>query len=132
MTRSCLCTAASASGIGMEHFARYHHALRAIEIRFPVSADASHVNITFKWHDAFVESSTCAQRNIHFEKAAVVFCLAAIASQKGIDVSRESEAGMTEASRSFALAAGAAPQSRLIPTFSVEVIAPRLPCTTPS
>jgi hypothetical protein len=91
----------------MDHFTKYYGALRAIEIRFPVSSDSSHVNISFKWHDAFRDKQTCTQKNIHFEKASVLFCMAAIASQKGLDVSRKTESGITEAVKSFALAAGA-------------------------
>jgi programmed cell death 6-interacting protein len=97
----------------MDHFAKYYGALRAIEIRFPVSSDSSHVNISFKWHDAFRDTLTCSQKNIHFEKAAVLFCMAAICSQKGLDVSRKTEAGITEAVKSFALAAGT-----MLPQFS--------------
>ena len=91
----------------MDHFTKYYGALRAIEIRFPVSSDNSHVNISFKWHDAFRDKQTCTQKNIHFEKAAVLFCMAAIASQKGLDISRKTEAGITEAVKTFALSAGA-------------------------
>lgn len=93
----------------MDHFSKYYGALRAIEIRFPVSSDNSHVNISFKWHDAFRDKQTCTQKNIHFEKAAILFCMAAIASQKGLDVSRKTESGITEAVKSFAVAAGAHP-----------------------
>lgn len=91
----------------MDHFTKYYGALRAIEIRFPVSSDNSHVNINFKWHDAFRDKQTCTQKNIHFEKACILFCMAAIASQKGLDISRKTEAGITEAVKSFALSAGA-------------------------
>ena len=91
----------------MDHFTKYYAALRAIEIRFPVSSDNSHVNISFKWHDAFRDKQTCTQKNIHFEKAAILFCMAAIASQKGLDISRKTEAGVTEAVKTFALSAGA-------------------------
>lgn len=90
----------------MDHFTKYYGALRAIEIRFPVSSDNSHVNISFKWHDAFREKQTCTQKNIHFEKACTLFCMAAIASQKGLDISRKTESGITEAVKSFALSAG--------------------------
>lgn len=93
--------------MGNEHYAKYYHALRAIEIRFPVSADSSHVNVTFKWHDAFVDSHTCSQKNIHFEKAGVLFCMAALESQKGAEANRDTRDGIAEAAKAFSLAAGA-------------------------
>jgi hypothetical protein len=105
-TRRMRCTGNVVCGIGMDHFTKYYGALRAIEIRFPVSSDNSHVNISFKWHDAFRDKQTCTQKNIHFEKACVLFCMAAIASQKGLDTSRKTEEGITEAVKCFAQAAG--------------------------
>ena len=93
--------------MGNEHYARYYHALRAIEIRFPVSSDSSHVNVSFKWHDAFVDSQTCTQKNIHFEKAGVLFCMAALESQKGAEANRDTRDGIAEAVKAFSLAAGA-------------------------
>lgn len=90
----------------METFSRYYTALRAIEIRFPVSSDPSHVSINFKWNDAFRDTQSCSQKNIYLEQAAIVFCMAAISSQKGVDVNRTSLQGIAEAVKSFAMSAG--------------------------
>ena len=99
--------ASTSSTVGTEHYAKYLHALRAVEIRFPVSSDSSHVNVSFKWHDSFVDGQSCAQKNIHFEKAAVLFCLGALESQRGAEVSRDSQAGIAECIKAFSLSAGA-------------------------
>ena len=93
--------------VGSEQYAKYYNALRAIEIRFPVSSDSSHVNVGFKWYDAFSDSSSCTQKNIHFEKAAVLFSLAALFSQQGCDAARDTQASVAEAAKAFASAAGA-------------------------
>lgn len=98
---------ASVTGIGMESFSRYYSALKAIELRFPVSPDSSHVNISFKWHDAFKDSLSCTQKNIHFEQAAIVFCMAAISSQRGVSANRTATQGIAEAAKGFAMSAGA-------------------------
>lgn len=98
----------------METFSQYYSALRAIEIRFPVSSDNSHVNISFKWHDAFKDSSSCTQKNIHFEQAAIVFCMAAISSQKGVAANRTAAQGIAEAAKGFAMSAGALSLPRCI------------------
>ena len=91
----------------MESFSRYYSALKAIELRFPVSPDSSHVNISFKWHDAFKDSLSCTQKNIHFEQAAIVFCMAAISSQRGVSANRTATQGIAEAAKGFAMSAGA-------------------------
>ena len=78
-----------------------------MEIRFPVSNDNSHVNVAFKWHDAFVDRESCSQKNIHFEKAAVLFCMGALECQRGADEARDIQASIAEAAKAFSQAAGA-------------------------
>jgi hypothetical protein len=57
---------------------RYHHALTNIETRFPISSERGHVKLQFVWADGFRPAKKASQANIHFEKAAVLFNLAAI------------------------------------------------------
>jgi BRO1-like domain len=106
--------ATASSPVGSDVYSRYMHALRAVEIRFPVSADGSHVNVAFKWHDAFVDRDACSQKNIHFEKAGVLFCMGALESQRGAEVNRDSQAGIAEAIKAFSLAAGARAGARYL------------------
>lgn len=99
--------ASTSSSVGNDHYAKYLNALRAVEIRFPVSKDSSHVNVAFKWHDAFIDSVSCTQKNIHFEKAGVLFSMGALESQRGAEVNRDTQAGIAEAAKAFVLSAGA-------------------------
>jgi hypothetical protein len=112
--------ASTSSSVGSDHYAKYLSALRAVEIRFPVSNDSSHVNVAFKWHDSFIDSVSCTQKNIHFEKAGVIFSMGALESQRGAEVSRDTQAGIAEAAKAFALSAGAA--QLLAPTGCIDSV----------
>jgi len=57
---------------------RYYKSLTNIETRFPISGEKGHVKLSFPWADAFRSSKKTTQSNIHFEKAAVLFNLAAV------------------------------------------------------
>lgn len=65
---------------------RYYKCLAAIETRFPISSEKGNVRINFPWTDAFRSSKKTSQANIHFEKAAVLFNVAAILSQQALQV----------------------------------------------
>jgi programmed cell death 6-interacting protein len=92
--------------VSSDHYCKYFHALRAIEIRFPVSSDSSHINVAFKWHDSFVDTQTCTQKNIHYEKACVLFCIGALESIRAAELNRDTREGIAEAAKAFAQAAG--------------------------
>lgn len=86
----------------------YFKALCLIETRFPISPERDHVNtLTFIWHDAFKQKQKASQQNIHLEKAAVLFCLAAVYSQIGLSFDRATVEGRRQASHAFIAAAGA-------------------------
>ncbi|XP_051145350.1 vacuolar-sorting protein BRO1 [Andrographis paniculata] len=86
----------------------YYKALCAVESRFPISADADHVNtVSFTWYDAFKNKQKASQQNIHLEKAAVLFNLGATHSQMGLGFDRSAVEGRRQASHSFIAAAGA-------------------------
>lgn len=91
----------------MEKFAKYYRALCACELRFPISGDSSQVSIAFTWYDSFQDTKKATQKNVHFEKAAILFCLVSLASQRGIEAVRTTEVGMKEAVEQFCCAAGA-------------------------
>lgn len=86
---------------------KYYKALCAIETRFPLSKDKEHVNVTFTWYDAFKPSKKVGQVNIHFEKAAVLFNLAATLSQIAIASDRSDAQGVKDACKYFQESAGA-------------------------
>lgn len=86
----------------------YFRALSAVESRFPISPDRSHINtLDFTWFDAFKSSKKATQKNIHFEKAAVLFNLGAVYSQIALSCDRSDAPGLKQACNSFQTSAGA-------------------------
>ncbi|GMH40651.1 hypothetical protein BSKO_08555 [Bryopsis sp. KO-2023] len=86
---------------------RYFRALSVMETRFPISRERDHVQVTFVWLDAVQLRKKSKQINIHFEKAAVAFNIAAILSQQGVGKDKNSPEGCKEAAQAFQEAAGA-------------------------
>ncbi|CAI9296838.1 unnamed protein product [Lactuca saligna] len=86
----------------------YIKALTTVESRFPISPDKDHVNsVTFTWYDAFKNRNKASQKNVHLEKAAILFNLGAVHSQIGLACDRSTVEGRRQASHSFIAAAGA-------------------------
>ncbi|GBF94332.1 hypothetical protein Rsub_06954 [Raphidocelis subcapitata] len=96
----------AAQGVKRETLIKYHHALTNIETRFPISSERGHVRLPFVWADAFRPSKKASQANIHFEKAAVLFNLAAVISQSALQVERGTADGLTRACKLFQESAG--------------------------
>lgn len=94
-------------GMHRDSLAKYFRALTAIEARFPISAERGHAKLSFPWADAFRPAKRAAQRNVHFEKAAVLFNVGAVLSQQALQVERGTGEGITQACRLFQEAAGA-------------------------
>eukprot|EP00271_Cylindrocystis_brebissonii_P000903 TRINITY_DN1108_c0_g1_i1.p1 TRINITY_DN1108_c0_g1~~TRINITY_DN1108_c0_g1_i1.p1 ORF type:complete len:893 (-),score=209.49 TRINITY_DN1108_c0_g1_i1:548-3226(-) len=87
---------------------KYYRALSVMETRFPISPEKEHVNtLYFTWFDAFKQIKKVSQQNIHFEKAGVVFNLAAIQSQLGLSADRTNPEGLKQACNCFQSSAGA-------------------------
>jgi programmed cell death 6-interacting protein len=93
-------------GMLRDSLCKYFRALTAIEARFPISSDREHVRLSFTWADAFRPNKKAAQSNVHFEKAAVLFNVAAVLSQQALQVERGTGEGITQACRLFQEAAG--------------------------
>ncbi|XP_065007934.1 vacuolar-sorting protein BRO1-like [Musa acuminata AAA Group] len=86
----------------------YFRAIAAVEPRFPISPDRSHVHsLTFTWFDAFRSNKKAALPSIHLEKAAVLFNLGAVYSQIALAADPTSAAGLKQACNGFQSAAGA-------------------------
>eukprot|EP00192_Tetraselmis_astigmatica_P021564 CAMPEP_0117665820 /NCGR_PEP_ID=MMETSP0804-20121206/10026_1 /TAXON_ID=1074897 /ORGANISM="Tetraselmis astigmatica, Strain CCMP880" /LENGTH=299 /DNA_ID=CAMNT_0005473283 /DNA_START=175 /DNA_END=1071 /DNA_ORIENTATION=+ len=86
---------------------KYFKALCAMEARFPVSKDKEHVMLAFTWYDAFKPTKKTSQSNLHFEKAAVMFNIAAVLSQVAISADRSDPQGVKDACKYFQECAGA-------------------------
>eukprot|EP00879_Flechtneria_rotunda_P016447 GHRR01017211.1.p1 GENE.GHRR01017211.1~~GHRR01017211.1.p1 ORF type:complete len:133 (+),score=46.94 GHRR01017211.1:766-1164(+) len=85
---------------------RYFKCLTAIETRFPISNEKGNVRISFPWTDAFRPNKRTSQYNIHFEKAAVLFDVAAVLSQQALQVERSAAEGITQAGKLFQVCNG--------------------------
>ncbi len=72
-----------------------------METRFPISRDSGQVHVNFVWYDAFRHSKKTEQCSIHFEKASVLFNLAAILTQQALNADRATDAGRKEAAKFF-------------------------------
>lgn len=66
-----------------------------------MSRDAGQVHINFVWYDAFRHSKKTEQCSIHFEKAAVLFNLAAVLTQQALNADRATDGGRKEAAKFF-------------------------------
>lgn len=88
-------------------YASYYRALSVIETRFPISRDSDHAQVSFSWTSASASRRRSKQMNIHFEKASVLFNIAAISSQKGAVQNRETQEGYKSAIQYFQESAGA-------------------------
>ncbi|CAK0747325.1 hypothetical protein CVIRNUC_001757 [Coccomyxa viridis] len=106
-----------------ETICKYFRALCLMETRFPISRESGQVHISFVWYDAFRHSKKTEQCSIHFEKAAVLFNLAAVLTQQALNADRATDAGRKEAARFFQEAAGVFAELRDVVSLRVE--APR-------
>ncbi|CAI5958608.1 unnamed protein product [Closterium sp. NIES-65] len=87
---------------------KYMRALTVMSSRFPIAPDTQHLNqINFTWFDAFASSKKASQTNIHFERAAIAFNIAATLSQIALAADRSTAAGLKAACNAFQAAAGA-------------------------
>ncbi|KAI9230501.1 MAG: BRO1-like domain-containing protein [Piptocephalis tieghemiana] len=90
---------------GRDLLYRYYGQLEFLDLRFPV--DEAHVRVSFTWYDAFSRRST-TQHSLAYEKACVLFNLAAVLSAIGSSQVRSLQEGSASATayRSFQAAAG--------------------------
>ena len=72
-----------------------------METRFPISRDRDHVHIAFKWFDAFRPTRALEQSSIHYEKAAILFNLAAVMTQQALGYDRSTDSGLKDAAKKF-------------------------------
>lgn len=79
----------------------YYRALCVMETRFPMSRDSGHAQVAFYWMNSMNPRKKCKQMNIHFEKAAVLFNIAAHLSQQAVQQNRESQEGYKTAIQHF-------------------------------
>ncbi|KAJ5437519.1 hypothetical protein N7445_006063 [Penicillium cf. griseofulvum] len=91
------------NAIGRDLLYRYYHQLELLDLRFP--ADDKHLQMSFTWYDAFTHTST-TQFSRAYEKASILFNVAAILSCHAANQSRADDTGLKTAYHSFQAAAG--------------------------
>ncbi|KIX02191.1 uncharacterized protein Z518_08130 [Rhinocladiella mackenziei CBS 650.93] len=101
--RSDMRGAGSDSASGRDLLYRYYGQLELLDLRFPV--DEQHVKITFTWFDAFLKTST-SQHSLAFEKASVIFNIAAVLSCHAAAQNRAEDKDLKTAYHSFQASAG--------------------------
>ncbi|ORY82677.1 BRO1-like domain-domain-containing protein [Protomyces lactucae-debilis] len=89
--------------VGRDLLYRYYGQLELLELRFPIGED--HIRISFNWHDAFTEAEI-AQFSLAYEKACVLFNIAAILSYTAASQTRTEIEGMKRAYHCFQACAG--------------------------
>jgi len=88
-----------------EQYLRYYGLLQCLEKRFPINED--NIRIQFVWFDAFQRNKKSAQCNLAYEKACVLFNIAALSSQIAEVQNRSNLDGIKKSCHFFQLAAGA-------------------------
>ncbi|KAK4230052.1 vacuolar protein-sorting protein bro-1 [Podospora fimiseda] len=91
------------STAGRDLLYRYYGQLELLDLRFPV--DEQHIKIAFTWFDAFTHKST-SQHSLAFEKASIIFNIAAVLSCHAAHQTRSEESGLKTAYHSFQASAG--------------------------
>ncbi|KAG5188686.1 BRO1-like domain-containing protein [Tribonema minus] len=95
---------AAATTAGRQALEQYYSQINRLGSLFPVSEE--HIKVAFNWCDAFVPSKKKGQSSLAFERACVLYNLAAIESHLACNADRASEDGIKAAYRHFQQAAG--------------------------
>eukprot|EP01024_Parvocaulis_polyphysoides_P049687 TRINITY_DN48323_c0_g1_i3.p3 TRINITY_DN48323_c0_g1~~TRINITY_DN48323_c0_g1_i3.p3 ORF type:complete len:142 (-),score=6.20 TRINITY_DN48323_c0_g1_i3:145-570(-) len=66
-----------------KQYIKYFQGLLALELRFVIGKEKEKAKISFMWYDAFKSGKRVSQTCIQFEKAAILFNLAAACTQIG-------------------------------------------------
>ncbi|CAO3635962.1 unnamed protein product [Cunninghamella echinulata] len=88
---------------GRDLLYRYFGQLELLDLRFPI--DEKHIRVLFTWYDAFNETST-SQYSLAFEKACIIFNIAATLSALAASQNRADADGRKRAYNFFQASAG--------------------------
>ncbi|CCU74271.1 cell death 6-interacting protein/vacuolar protein-sorting protein bro1 [Blumeria hordei DH14] len=91
------------SASGRDLLYRYYGQLELLDLRFPV--DENHIKISFTWFDAFTHKPT-SQYSLAYEKASIIFNIAAVLSCHAAHQNRSEDSGLKTAYHSFQASAG--------------------------
>lgn len=97
-------TLASPNDAAREALLRYMAQIRQVREKLPVS-DAQ-IKIRFGWDDSFTGKQLVGQSSWDFEYASLLYNVAALESQRGAGLARDTKASIIEVAKHFQLAAG--------------------------
>lgn len=106
---------------------RYYQGLTVLQQHFPIGRKREGISIDFPWYDAFQSNKKAASDSITYEKASILFNLAAVCSQQSLASDLSTDGGLKAAARLFQEAAGyfrllhdvVAPQLDEVPSFDI-------------
>ncbi|KAG5461719.1 MAG: BRO1 domain-containing protein, partial [Olpidium bornovanus] len=90
---------------GLDILYKYYRQLELLDLRFPVDEKDGHVKVHFNWYDAFTGRAT-AQHSLAYEKACVIFNIAATLTAMASGQTRSEVDGLKRAYRYLQCAAG--------------------------
>lgn len=88
---------------GRDLLYRYYGQLELLDLRFPV--DENHVRVSFVWYDAF-SKKPISQHSLAYEKASIIFNIAATLSSVAAGMDRSDTDGLKRAFHSLQASAG--------------------------
>lgn len=80
---------------------RYYQGLTVLQQQFPVGRKREGISIEFPWYDAFQANKRATSDSIAYEKASVLFNLAAVYSQQSLSSDLSTDGGLKSAARHF-------------------------------
>jgi len=80
---------------------RYYQGLTVLQQHFPIGRKREGISIEFPWYDAFQSTKKAASDSITYEKASILFNLAAVCSQQSLASDLSTDGGLKAAARHF-------------------------------
>lgn len=91
--RETLRTSTDKTEITRDQLLRYYGMLCALERRFPIGEESDQIRIKFVWYDAF-KGKKKERYSLAYEKANILFNIAATISQIAVLISRDTPEGL--------------------------------------
>lgn len=80
---------------------RYYQGLTVLQQHFPMGRKKEGILVEFPWYDAFQSNKRAVSDSVAYEKASVLFNLAAVCSQQSLANDLATDGGLKAAARHF-------------------------------
>ena len=80
---------------------RYYQGLTVLQQHFPMGRKDEGILVEFPWYDAFQSTKRSVSDSVAYEKASVLFNLAAVCSQQSLASDLTTDGGLKAAARHF-------------------------------